>query len=171
MLDAAGASQAAFFGFSMGGWIGFECVKRAPGRFRAFVLGGQHPYAQSMEGARDWLCVGEEEGPQAFVHLWERKVGPLRPAERKRMRSYDFTAMRMAAQDREGLESTLAGIRVPCLLFAGANDEVHGLAEKAAREIPNAQFTSLPGLTHGQTMARLDLIVPLVREFLNQAQA
>jgi pimeloyl-ACP methyl ester carboxylesterase len=87
------------------------------------------------------------------------------------MRSFDFTAMRMAAQDRAGLESILAGIRVPCLLFAGTSDEVRGLAEKAAGEIPNAQFASLPGLAHGQTIARLDLVVPLVREFLNQARA
>lgn len=171
VLDAAGASRAAFFGFSMGGWIGFECAKRAPGRFSAFVLGGQHPYAQSMEGAREWLRVGEEKGPQAFLGLWEREAGPLRPAERERMRSFDFIAMRMAAQDRAGLESILAGIRVPCLLFAGTSDEVRGLAEKAAGEIPNAQFASLPGLAHGQTIARLDLVVPLVREFLNQARA
>jgi pimeloyl-ACP methyl ester carboxylesterase len=169
-LDAADADRAAFFGFSMGSWIGFECAKRAPERLSALVLGGQHPYAQEMDGAREWLRVGEEKGPQAFIDLWEREVGTLRPPERERMRSYDFTAMRLAAQDRASLESVLPRIRVPCLLFAGEKDEVHARARQATAKIPSAQFASLPGLDHGQTMKRVDLIVPLVRSFLRQTQ-
>jgi pimeloyl-ACP methyl ester carboxylesterase len=171
VLDAAGVNQAAFFGFSMGAWIGFECARRAPERFRAFVLGGQHPYAQPMEGAREWLRVGEEDGPQAFIALWESEVGPLRPLERKRMSAYDFTAMRMAAQDRDSMESSLPEIRVPCLLFAGTNDEVYARAKKAASDVPNAQFVPLTGLRHGETMARIDLVAPLVRDFLREAHA
>lgn len=170
VLDAVGVDWASFFGFSMGGWIGFACAKHAPERFNAFLLGGQHPYAQTMAGARELLRVGEQHGPQAFIGLWEREVGPMRLAERARMRSFDFTAMRAAAQDRESFESILPAIRVPCLLFAGADDEVHGLAERAAAQIPGAQFVSLPGLNHGQTMARSDLVVPMVREFLQRAQ-
>jgi pimeloyl-ACP methyl ester carboxylesterase len=170
VLDAAGVDRAAFFGFSMGGWIGFACATWAPERFSAFVLGGQHPYAQTMSGAREWLRVGEERGAQAFIDLWEREVGPLRPAEQERMRSFDFTAMLAAARDRESLASALPKVRVPCLLFAGEKDDVHAQAEQAAAAIPNAQFVSLPGLGHGETMARLDLVVPLVREFLRRAQ-
>jgi pimeloyl-ACP methyl ester carboxylesterase len=166
VLDAVGVDRAAFLGFSMGGWIGFACAKVAPERFTAFILGGQHPYAQTMSGAREWLRVGAELGAQAFIDLWEREVGPLRPAERDRMRSFDFVAMQAAAQDRDSLESILAEIRVPCLLFAGGDDEVHALAERAALQIPAAEFVSLPGLHHGETMARVDLIVPLVRKFL-----
>jgi pimeloyl-ACP methyl ester carboxylesterase len=171
VLDAAGADRAAFFGFSMGGWIGFACAKWAPERFSAFVLGGQHPYAQTMGGAREWLRVGEERGAQAFIELWEREVGPLRPAERERMRQFDFAAMQAAARDRESLEQVLSEIRVPCLLFAGAKDDVHAQARQAASAIPNAQFVSLPGLAHGETMARRDLVVPLVRNFLKQIRA
>ncbi len=171
VLDAAGADRAAFFGFSMGGWIGFECAGRVPACFTAFVLGGQHPYGQSMEGARAWLRVGEESGPQAFIDLWEREVGTLSPTERERMQTYDFAAMGLAAQDREGIEPSLASLRVPCLLFAGTNDEVYDRARRAARQIPNARFASLPGLRHGETMQRLDLVVPMVREFLRAAHA
>jgi pimeloyl-ACP methyl ester carboxylesterase len=168
VLDALDTSEAAFFGYSMGGWIGFACAKWAPERFNAFILGGQHPYAQEMAGAREWLRVGEEEGAGAFIDLWEREVGPLHPAERERMSSFDFTAMRAAAQDRESLESILPAMRVPCLLFAGANDGVRPLAERAAAQIPNARFVSLPDLNHAETMARSDLVAPMVREFLNR---
>jgi len=171
VLDAASIDRAAFFGFSMGGWIGFACAKHAPERFSAFILGGQHPYAQKMDGAREWLHVGEEEGAQAFIDLWEREVGPLSPAKRERMRSYDFTAMRMAAQDRESLESMLPWIRVPCLLFVGARDEVHARAQRAAAAIPGAQFVPLDDLDHGETITRPDLVVPIVRRFLREVNA
>ncbi|MCX6101559.1 MAG: alpha/beta fold hydrolase [Candidatus Bipolaricaulota bacterium] len=169
VLDALEIPVAAFFGYSMGGWICFACAKWAPERFSAFLLGGQHPYAQTMSGAREWLRVGEEEGAGAFIDLWEREVGPLRPAERERMRSFDFTAMRAAAQDRGSLEPTLPEIRVPCLLFAGANDEVHGLADRAAAQIHSARFVSLPDLNHAEVMARSDLVAPMVRGFLHHA--
>ncbi len=168
VLDAANVDRAAFLGFSMGGWVGFACAKWAPERFSAFILGGQHPCAQSMSGAREWLRVGEEQGAQAFIDLWEREVGPLRPAERERMQAYDFSAMLAAARDRESLDSVLPEIHVPCLLFAGTGDEVHALARQAAAQIPNAEFVSLPGLGHGETIERVDLVAPLVREFLRR---
>jgi pimeloyl-ACP methyl ester carboxylesterase len=171
VLDAAGVDRASFFGFSMGGWIGFACARWAPDRFSAFILGGQHPFAQTMSGAREWLRLGQERGPQAFIDLWEHEVGPAQPAERERMRRFDFAAMLEAAQDRESLESVLPKIRVPCLLFAGEKDEVHSLAEKATRQIRSAEFVSLPGLAHGQTMARPDLVVPVVRSFLQRVRA
>jgi pimeloyl-ACP methyl ester carboxylesterase len=169
VLDALEIPVAAFFGYSMGGWIGFACAKWAPERFSAFVLGGQHPYAQTMSGAREWLRVGEERGAQAFIDLWEREVGPVRSAARERMRAYDFTAMLAAAQDRESLETVLPEIRVPCLLFAGADDEVRGLAERAAAQIQNAKLVSLPDLNHAEVMARSDLVAPMVRGFLRHA--
>jgi pimeloyl-ACP methyl ester carboxylesterase len=124
-----------------------------------------------MEGARAWLRVGEKDGAQAFIDLWEREVRPLHLAEKERVRKYDFAAMQAAAQDRDSLEAILPGIRVPCLLFAGARDEVHALAEKATRQIRSAEFVSLPGLTHGQTIERPDLVVPIVRNFQKRIRA
>jgi pimeloyl-ACP methyl ester carboxylesterase len=171
VLGAAGVDRAAFLGFSMGGWIGFACARHAPERFSSFLLGGQHPFAQTMSGAREWLRVGHEQGAQAFIDLWEREVGSLRPTERERMRGFDFTAMLAAARDRESLESVLPEIRVPCLLFAGTGDEVHVLAKQAAAQISNAEFVSLPGLGHGETIERVDLVAPIVREFLRRAPA
>jgi len=171
VLDALGVGAASFFGYSMGGWIGFCCAKYAPGRFPTFVLGGQHPYAQSMEDARSWLRVGEERGGDAFIDLWQSNVGALLPSQQERMRSFDFTAMIAAAQDRVSLESTLRGIDAPCLLFAGMNDDAYSLADRAAGQIPRGQCVSLPDLDHAETIARCDLVAPLVLEFLKAANA
>jgi pimeloyl-ACP methyl ester carboxylesterase len=38
--------------------------------------------------------------------------------------------------------------KVPCLIYAGAEDEMHENAARSASEIPGAVFVSLPGHTH-----------------------
>ena len=53
VLDKLGIQKADYFGYSLGGWIGFDLAKRAPGRFRSFILGAAHPYAESMQPFRD----------------------------------------------------------------------------------------------------------------------
>ena len=49
VLDAAGIAKAHFFGFSMGGWIGYGMAAYASQRICSFTIGGAHPYAQSMD--------------------------------------------------------------------------------------------------------------------------
>jgi pimeloyl-ACP methyl ester carboxylesterase len=52
VLDALNIAKALFWGYSMGGWIGFGIAKYAKERAHALVIGGQHPYARSMESAK-----------------------------------------------------------------------------------------------------------------------
>jgi pimeloyl-ACP methyl ester carboxylesterase len=58
VLDDMKVERANFFGYSMGGWIGFGLAKYAPSRFRSLILGGAHPYAESVQGIRDGLPNG-----------------------------------------------------------------------------------------------------------------
>jgi pimeloyl-ACP methyl ester carboxylesterase len=43
VLDHLGLPTANYFGYSMGGWIGFGLAKYAPERARSLILGGAHP--------------------------------------------------------------------------------------------------------------------------------
>ena len=43
VLDALGIAKADYFGYSMGGWIGFGVAKHAPQRFRSFIFGERTP--------------------------------------------------------------------------------------------------------------------------------
>lgn len=52
VLDALAIQKAHFWGYSMGGWIGFGMAIFVPRRVDRIVIGGQHPYARSMEGFR-----------------------------------------------------------------------------------------------------------------------
>jgi pimeloyl-ACP methyl ester carboxylesterase len=44
VLDTLHIATAHFFGYSMGGWIGFALAKYAPERVSSLIIGGRHPY-------------------------------------------------------------------------------------------------------------------------------
>ncbi len=166
VLDDLEIAQADFFGYSMGGWIGFGVAKYAPERLRSLIIGGQHPYAQSMEGLRQLIRIAIENGPEALIAKWEESSGTLSFEIKKRMLAYDYEALLAVAQDRESLEAVLPTMGMPCLLYVGEMDEVYPLAKKCTNEIPNVTFVSLPGLDHGEVIRRNDQVLPHVERFL-----
>jgi len=166
VLDDLGIAQAHFFGYSMGGWIGFGVARYAPERFRSLIIGGQHPYAQNMDGLRQLVQYGVENGPEALVAMWEENFGTLSSETRERMLAYDYEALLAVAQDRESLEAVLPTMRMPCLLYVGEMDEVYPIAKECAKQIANVTFVTLPGLDHGAAIKRSDEILPHVKRFL-----
>ena len=48
VLDAERIEKAHFWGYSMGGWVGFGMAKYAPHRVNALIIGGQHPFARDQ---------------------------------------------------------------------------------------------------------------------------
>jgi pimeloyl-ACP methyl ester carboxylesterase len=167
VLDDLGIAQTHFCGYSMGGWIGFGVALHAPERFRSLIIGGQHPYAQDMDGLRQLVRYGVENGPEGFVAMWEENFGMLSSAEKKRMLAYDYEALLVVAQDRESLEDVLPMMRMPCLLYVGEMDEVFPLARECAKQIANVTFVTLPGLDHGEASERSDEVLPHIRRFLS----
>lgn len=166
VLDELGIARAHYFGYSMGGWIGFGAARFAPERFRSLIIGGQHPYAQSMAELRQLVRYGVDHGPEGFVAMWEKDIGPLSSAERARMLSHDYEALWLLAQDRESLESVLPAMTMPCMFFAGDKDEVYPLAQKCAGQIPDVTFVTLPGRDHGAAIEHIEEALPHIRRFL-----
>lgn len=166
VLDDLGIARSHFFGYSMGGWVGFGVALYAPERFRSLIIGGQHPYAQDMDGLRQLVRNGVENGPEAFVAMWEENFGTLSSETRERMLAYDYEALLAVAQDRESLEAVLPTMRMPCLLYVGEMDEVYPIAKECAKQIPNVTFVTLPGLDHGEAIRRSHEVLPHVKRFL-----
>jgi pimeloyl-ACP methyl ester carboxylesterase len=153
----------------MGGWIGFGVARYAPERLRSLIIGGADAYASDATGLREFMRVGIDKGPEAFVAVWEEEFGVLPPALRERMLAYDYETLVLAAQDRESLESVLPTMRMPCLLFSGEMDEPEPV-EECAKRIANATFLTLPGLDHGGAIIRSDVVVPHVKRFLAEVE-
>ena len=93
VLDGLAIEKAVFWGYSMGGWIGFGTAKYSQERFRALVIGGQHPYARSMESLRQVVRRGISQGGEAFVAGIMNPVYPEVEECSRRMRGVTFFSL------------------------------------------------------------------------------
>jgi pimeloyl-ACP methyl ester carboxylesterase len=169
VLDALDIAKGLFWGYSMGGWIGFGIAKYAKERVRALVIGGQHPYARSMESLRQMVRRGIAQGSGAFVAGMEEMFGPESAERKGRLLSADLEAYLALAQDRPGLEDILPTMLMPCCLYAGEMDPIYPGVKTCSRHIPRVTFFSLAGLSHCEAYARSELVLPRVTGFLKAA--
>jgi len=169
VLDALAIDKAHFWGYSMGGWIGFGMAKFAPRRVNALVIGGQHSFARDQSGNREWFREGMTGGGDALVAAAEKMNGPISDAYAGRLRAADLEAYLAAAHDRVGMEDMLETMAMPCCLYAGEADPIYPLARSASEQIPSARFFSLPGLTHLPAFVESGLVLPQVMEVLSGA--
>jgi pimeloyl-ACP methyl ester carboxylesterase len=99
VLDNLQVPKAHFWGYSMGGRIGFATAKYAPERFFSFIIGGAHPYQENREAFVPWLQE-LQKGPAAIAPLWEV---PLSSALQARLMANDIAAL--VAYLRQRMES------------------------------------------------------------------
>jgi pimeloyl-ACP methyl ester carboxylesterase len=166
VLDALKIEKAHFWGYSMGGWIGFGMAKHAPNRLDKLVIGGQHPFARDQSGFRQWLRHGIAEGPDALVTAFESMAGPIPEAYADRLRTADLQAWLAAVEDRVSNEDVLGTMTMPCCLYAGDADPIFAQAKQASERIPNAVFFALPGLSHLEGFLESRRVLPPIMEFL-----
>jgi pimeloyl-ACP methyl ester carboxylesterase len=165
VLDDLGLPSASFFGYSMGGWIGFGLAKHFPQRFDAFMIGGAHPYAENTQAIRDRMPMDSA----AFAAGLEKTYGALlTPARRARLLANDLDALRALTQDRDDIADVLPTMTMPSLVFCGEFDPRLAQARQAASGIPNATFLGLPGCDHVGTTRRTDIIIPRIEAFLHE---
>lgn len=176
VLDALGIRRAHVIGFSWGARLGFAIGEHAPDRVRSLVLCGNQPYGWDLSTpiARA-VAAGVEAsrtgGMRALIEGFESGLGvrfsePARTLELENDPGAIEAAWRSVAAEG-AISDDLTRWRTPCLIYAGGEDEMHDAARRAAEEIPNAVFLSLPGHTHvsaeGEVRAILDPIRKLLR--------
>ena len=166
VIDDVGVERAHFWGYSMGGFIGFGMAKYAPQRINRLVIGGQHPFARNQEALRQMMQIGVSGGGDAFVAAFEKAEGPISDAYAARLRKADFKAYFAMVLDRGSMEDMLGMMAMPCLIYAGEADPVCSQARLGSERIPNSRFFSLPGLTHMEAFMETGKVLPHVLDFL-----
>ena len=178
LLDELEILRAHYIGYSMGARVGFLLATRNSNRFNSFILGGNTPYKISELAVKimieyiDTFKLLRDE-PEAYIKQQERTLGrSLTPEERQRYLAQNADAligMHQAWINSPSITNhQLASIFPPCLIFCGDKDEgeFHPAAKECVNHIPNARFISLPGCTHATAIARGDLMIPHIKEFL-----
>ena len=186
VLDDLSIEKTNYFGYSMGGKIGFRIPTYAPDRFNCLILGGMGYPLTGKEEKEDGNAIQTQkdletaikEAPDSpmeyFVTMREERMGEATPpARRAILLANDAEAFLVYIRMSQRIispkpEEILPNIKIPTLMFAGENDPWFSSAQKTAALIPGARFVSLPGLDHGQTMQASDKVIPLVKEFLAQ---
>lgn len=170
VLDSLDIDRTRFFGYSWGGWFGYGMLESAPDRLLSMVIGGMHPNKPDSE----YVEVGAAAFGDGIANVLagrERDSGERMPEPRRtRFLKQDAKSLMAAlrgAKQFPDLNGHLAQTSLPCLVYAGADDPRFERVERAAASIPTAQFYSLSGVDHGAGMARIDLVQPLLADFLS----
>lgn len=167
VLDNLSIQKADYFGFSLGGWIGFGLAKYVPQRFNSFIFGAAHPYAENMRPFRDYM----PRSPEAFEAMVDQVFGSrITSAVRSRLLANDLEALRALTQDRESNADVLPSMTMPCLLFVGELDPRLAKVKECASELPNATLFILPQCDHIGAFLRSDVVIPHIKAFLSKVR-
>jgi pimeloyl-ACP methyl ester carboxylesterase len=179
VLDELQIPRAHLLGISWGGRLCFGVGRHAPERVRSLIAIGQHPYEIDRNGplARvvgDALEASMQRGIEALVEAFEAIAGRYADDVRSTYLACDAEAMRAAweAAIAEGaVVEDLSTWGLRCLICAAEDDaDFFEDAQRAAAEIPNAEFVAIPGTDHlGVDTARVDPILPAVLRTLRDS--
>lgn len=183
VCEALGVPAAVCCGFSMGGYVLFELLRRFPHRVRALILCDTKAEADSPEGKRtrdEQAVLVEHDGPAALI---DRVVPKLLGATTRRGAPLVVAAVRAmvlrqpavgvvgalrAMRDRPDFTALLGGIAVPTLVVCGAEDEVSTPASTRvmAERIPDARYVVVPGAGHLTPLEQPEAVTKALRDFL-----
>lgn len=161
VLDALGIDRVDFWGYSMGGRVGFDLAVQHPERLRSLVVGGSSPFAFNPD---------RTARREQLSHMAEFLAGDFfreLPTEiRDRwLRVSDPEALIAASVEQPSLEPHLARVEVRTLIYIGDRDASAEEARRAAEAMPRATFLSMPGLDHMGAIISTSAIMPHARAF------
>lgn len=174
VLDALGIERAVYWGYSMGGRIGYLTMKWAPERFHGWIIGGFQPFGWGAEEERLTRRTQAEvfrQGMDAWIlYRMAGEAQTISDASRAYWSRNDHLALAaimeaMASEDLD-MERVVETVDKPVLVYCATEDAFFQGAKRAGATFPNARFLALEGLDHGAGYARADLVLPQARQFL-----
>jgi pimeloyl-ACP methyl ester carboxylesterase len=164
LADTEHIDRFAFFGFSMGGRVGFELATSNSDRVERLIVGGMHGLKPSIDQRNLERRTAVLRSPK--WRLVERAVG----ARREDGRDNDPEALALstdAVLDWAGAEDRLPALNIPSMLFCGTQDSLLEYARHTAGLIPGCTFTELPSTTHAASFYSSTTARNHVRTFLS----
>jgi pimeloyl-ACP methyl ester carboxylesterase/acyl-CoA thioesterase FadM len=184
LLDGVHAESVVLCGFSMGGYVAFELLRRHPERVRALVLVNTRANADDTAGRERrnaMIARIRRDGPGFLADdMLPRLLAPASLATmpdvvreaRGMMGIHPATGLvgaLEAMRDRPSAVPLLPAITVPTLIVHGSDDQLIPLAEarEMANAIPGAQLAVIPGAGHLAPVEQPVNSGRVIREFLD----
>jgi len=194
LLDALALGPAALVGASMGGGVALQVAVARPDLVSALVLAAAGVRGHEWSGAvteawadeeaafeRGDLDAAVEVNLRTWVDGPRRSPGDVDPELRSKVGAMVRRSLELAKDDPgaeegalvEDIGDRLGEIQVPALVLVGELDveDMHAIAARLARELPNARLETIPGAAHVPSMERQGDFERLVLGFLGEVGA
>lgn len=182
-LLAAAPARFALCGLSMGGYVAFEVMRRAPERVTRLALldTTAKPPTPDTNAPREQMIALAEKGAfdNVVTLLWQKLVAPDRLADEalrldvkamaEAVGATGFIRQQRAIMGRADARPVLATILAPTLIIVGKEDAITPPEE--AREIAagigtKARYLEVPGCGHLSTLEAPDIVTPALLDWL-----
>ena len=162
-------SQVHFWGWSMGGDMGFALAQTMPERLKTIIIGGGCAVGAAEPDKPDEFRDNVEQGGSAWLaELWKQNL-PISKVQGARLMQLDIQALSAELRaPRSSLESIPPTMLMPCLLYVGQAEDGYECMLNDSQRMPNVRFISFPDFNHFDTWARSDAVLPHVVEFLGE---
>lgn len=194
LLEQQDVQKVSLVGVSMGGRVALEVALARPELIQAIVLVGAgfpgHDWSAEMNAAdeaevaaltRGDLDAAVEVSLRTWVDGPRRKSGDVDPEVRARVaemqrRAYELQLPVWETAEEEplvgNLSERLSEIGAPTLVLVGEEDvpDMHEIADRLERELPDARRASIADTAHVPSMERPREFDQLVLPFLQSAQ-
>ncbi|MBP1992911.1 alpha/beta fold hydrolase [Paenibacillus eucommiae] len=183
LLDHLDIPKAVLGGFSMGGYIAFSMLRKAPDRFTALVLADTKPEADSPEAQKNRMNLAAalfEKGSIAasdamIPKMLTEKTRNENPHLEVKLHSIiestnplSLVHASIAMAFRQDATALLTQITVPTLVIVGEEDQVTPIEvmKQMADQIYQSQFVKIPESAHLTPMENPEAFNKALLEFL-----
>jgi len=176
----------ALAGFSLGGFVAFEILRRAAKRVLGVALVNTQARPEPPEsrpGRERMMALAGRDLPGLTGALIQFMLPPQRQGDAElmaavlsmmnRVGAEAFVRQSEAVMNRADSRATMAAIDCPTLVIGGMQDKVAPpkLSEEIAAAIPGAQLHLLADTGHLAPLERPTEVIELMRAWLTQLQA
>jgi 3-oxoadipate enol-lactonase len=189
LLDAVGLERTSLVGGSLGGRVALEVAVAQPDRIEKLVLlnpgGPGHDWSEEVRAGWDEEEAALERGDvdaavEVNLRMWfdgpRRSSGDVDPELRAKVGDMQRRALEVQLPVGDDvreellvpdLAERLGDVRAPTLVVTGDQDvdDIHAIADRLVREIPDARRASMPG-AHVASLEHPDEFDRIVLEFL-----
>ena len=164
----------ALAGFSLGGHVALEIMRRAPDRVSRLALLAATPGPEALgEVAMLRPASGATPMMNLLVHpmrLGDRRLASLVGAMADRVGRKAYLRQQRAILARPDSRPGLAGIRCPMLILGGRQDPLAapGLLKEMAAAIPGARLVVIEDCGHLAPLERPEAVTRALREWMAQ---